>query len=294
MSVSADGRIDTLWRRAGERVGRADARFLLERVSGLTHAALLASPERELPLDLLRRFESLVERRAAGEPLAYLLGSAWFCGLEFAVNPSVLIPRPETEILVRRAAGIARAIKRPRILDMGAGTGIIAITMAKYFPGAEVTAADISLEALGVACSNAARHGVNIRFVESDWFSGLAGEHFNLLLSNPPYVANDDPHLQENGLPYEPRHALTDGIKGGDGLACIRKLIRDGAGHLSDDGYLLLEHGYDQAARVHSLLMDSGYSGIRGWRDAAGIERVSEARLAPEISNGYTLPDNPV
>ena len=249
-----------------------------------------------MPLELLRRFESLVERRAAGEPLAYLLGSAWFCGLEFAVDPSVLIPRPETEILIGRAAEIARELKRPRILDMGTGTGIIAIMMAKHFPGAEVIAADISLEALNVARSNAARHGVNIRFVESDWFSGLAGERFNLLLSNPPYVANDDPHLQENGLPYEPRHALTDGVEGSDGLACIRKLIQDGVSHLSDDGCLLLEHGYDQAARIRLLLANSGYSGIRGWRDAAGIERVSEARLAPEISNGYTLalPNNPV
>jgi release factor glutamine methyltransferase len=270
------GKIGEIRRPAAERIGPSDARFLLEHVSGLTHADLLAFPERELSSEVLERFATLVERRAAGEPLAYLLGSAWFCGLEFAVGPAVLIPRPETETLIERAAARARGIRRPRILDLGTGSGIIAVMLAKRFPNATVTAADASSEALAFARANAARHGVKARFVESDWFSALADEEFALILSNPPSVAYDDPQLLENGLPHEPRIALTDGIRDGDGLACLRKLIEGAAKHLAPGAPLLVEHGYDQAARVRALFSENGFSQIESVRDGGGNERVTE------------------
>jgi release factor glutamine methyltransferase len=269
-------KLGDLKRRAGERIGFSDARFLLEHATGCTHAELIASPDRAFPDEVLRRFESLVTRRAAGEPLAYLIGSAWFCGLEFLVSPAVLIPRPETETLVERAGAHARGIRRPRIADIGTGSGIVAIMLAKYFPDAEVTATDVSDAALGVARANAARHDVTPRFVQSDWFSALDGEGFDLIVSNPPYVAFGDPHLLENGLPFEPQLALTDGVAGAGGLLCIRKLIEGAIRHLNPGACLLIEHGYDQAARVRALLAEAGFSGIRSARDASGIERVAE------------------
>jgi release factor glutamine methyltransferase len=274
--IPTRGKAGDLKRRAGERIGPADARFLLEHATGCTHAELIASPDRAFPDEVLRRFESLVTRRAAGEPLAYLVGTAWFCGLEFVVSPAVLIPRPETETLVERAAARARGIRRPRIADIGTGSGIVAIMLAKYFPDAEVTATDVSDAALDIACANAARHGVMPRFVRSDWFSALDGEGFDVIVSNPPYVAFGDPHLLENGLPFEPQLALTDGVAGAAGLLCIRKLIEGATRHLNPGASLLIEHGYDQAARVRALLAEAGFTEVRSTRDASGIERVTE------------------
>ncbi|MDR0576365.1 MAG: peptide chain release factor N(5)-glutamine methyltransferase [Candidatus Accumulibacter sp.] len=275
--------IGNAWRRASQRIGRLDARLLLERVRGCSHADLIAHPERSMTEDEASRFEALVSRRAAGEPLAYLLGSAWFGGLEFAVGPAVLIPRPETELLVDLAARRARTLEKPRIADLGTGSGCVAVLLALRCPQADVTAVDISAAALEVARANAARHGAAVRFLEGDWYAPLAGERFDLIVSNPPYVADGDPHLGMNGLPFEPRQALTDGVAGGDGLGCIRRIAAPAARHLEPGGWLLMEHGYDQAAKTRKLLSEAGFREIASWRDGAGIERVSGGQRPPDV-----------
>ena len=263
------------WRLASQRIDRLDARLLLQHVCACTHSDLIAHPERELSAEQAELFESLLARREAGEPLAYLLGSACFYGLEFAVSPAVLIPRPDTEVLVDRALAEAKRFASPRIVDLGTGSGIVAIMLARRCPAAQMTAVDVSPDALEVARANAARHGATIRFLQGDWYLPLAGERFDLIVSNPPYVAANDPHLQNDGLPFEPQQALTDGVAGGNGLACIRRLIDGAAAHLSPGGWILIEHGYDQAVQVRELLTAAGFSGVASWRDGAAIERVS-------------------
>lgn len=271
--------IGAAWREAGRRLPRREARLLLEHVCGCTHADLIAHPERAMTADQAARFAGLVSRREAGEPLAYLVGSAWFHDLEFAVTPAVLIPRPDTEVLVDVAAERAQAFVWPRIVDLGTGSGIVAILLARLCRGADVTAVDVSAAALDVARANAARHGVMIRFLAGDWYAPLAGERFDLIVSNPPYVVDGDPHLQRDGLPFEPRHALTDGLPGGDGLACLRTVVAGAARHLRPGGWLLTEHGHDQAVQMRELLRAAGFADVASWRDAAGIERVSGGRL---------------
>ena len=276
MSVAM--RLGEAWRQACRRIDRLDARLLLEHVCGCSHADLIARPELEITESRATRLEELLRRRESGEPLAYLLGSAWFCGLEFNVGPAVLIPRPDTEVLVNVAAEKANALESPAIVDLGTGSGIVAILIARLCPRAQVTAVDVSSVALDVARVNAQRHGVNIRFREGDWYAPLGDEHFDLIVSNPPYVVAGDPHLQQNGLPFEPIQALTDGIVGGDGLACIRRLIDGASAHLHTGGWLLMEHGYDQAVEVRRLLAQAGFAEVASWRDSAGIERVSGGR----------------
>ncbi len=268
-------RIGDAWRQAARRIGRLDARLLLEHVRGCTHAELIAHPEFEMTEAQAVRFEGLVSRRTAGEPLAYLVGSAWFHGLEFAVTPAVLIPRPDTEVLVDQAVERAQRLERPRIVDLGTGSGIVAILLAGLCPQAKVSAVDISAAAIEVARTNALRHGANIRFLAGDWYMPLGEERFDLIVSNPPYVADGDPHLQQNGLPFEPQCALTDGVSGGRGLACIERIIAGAPLHLQPGGWLLMEHGYDQAVEVRSLLRETGFCEVASWRDDAGIERVS-------------------
>ncbi len=276
MSVAM--RLGEAWRQACRRIDRLDARLLLEHVCGCSHADLIARPELEITESRATRLEELLRRRGSGEPLAYLLGSAWFCGLEFNVGPAVLIPRPDTEVLVNVAAEKAIALESPAIVDLGTGSGIVAILIARLCPRAQVTAVDVSSVALDVARVNAQRHGVNIRFREGDWYAPLGDERFDLIVSNPPYVVAGDPHLQQNGLPFEPIQALTDGIVGGDGLACIRRLIDGASAHLHTGGWLLMEHGYDQAVEVRRLLAQAGFAEVASWRDSAGIERVSGGR----------------
>ena len=271
--------IGAAWRRAGSRIDRRDARLLLEHVCGLRHADLIAHPERELTPAQAARFDALVERRAFGEPLAYLLQSAFFCGLEFFVSPDVLIPREDTGVLVDQAYERARRLSRLAIVDLGTGTGIVAVALAKRCPNAEITAVDVSPAALAVARKNAERHGAGIRFLEGDWYAPLGDVRFDLIVSNPPYVVAGDPHLARNGLPFEPQVALTDGVAGGDGLACIRRIVDGAAARLREGGWLLMEHGYDQAVKVRDLLGAAGFCDVASWHDAAGIERVTGGRL---------------
>ena len=261
---------------ARQKIDRLDARLLLQYATGCSHADLLARPEMPVIGPAHAQFEEWVTRRAAGEPLAYLVGEAEFRGRVFQVSPDVLIPRPETEVLIELALDKARGLAAPRIVDLGTGSGIVAISLALECPAATVVAVDLSNEAISVARNNAGRLGAKIDFRQGDWLAPLAGERFDLIVSNPPYVADGDPHLALNGLPFEPQMALTDGA---DGLDCIRRIVTDAAAHLNPGGWLLFEHGYDQGAASRNLLAAAGFKAASTFPDLAGIDRVSGAHL---------------
>ncbi|GIL04141.1 MAG: peptide chain release factor N(5)-glutamine methyltransferase [Burkholderiaceae bacterium] len=251
----------------------AEARALLAFASGATREALIAFPERVVAPEAAARFEALVERRRAGEPMAYLLGVQEFYRRPFCVTPAVLIPRPETELLVELALDALRSIESPRVLELGTGSGCIAISLALERPDARVVAADASVEALAIARANAQRLDARVDFVASDWYAAIAGE-FDAIVANPPYVAASDPHLAD--LRFEPLYALTDH---GDGLGCLRTIVAGAPAHLARDGWLLVEHGYDQAAAVRALFERAGFDEVRTVRDAAGIERACTGRF---------------
>ncbi|MDO9242777.1 MAG: peptide chain release factor N(5)-glutamine methyltransferase [Rhodocyclaceae bacterium] len=265
---------------ARQRIPAAEARLLLAQVLKRSAAWLEAHREAALAPLQLASFNALVERRAAGEPVAYLLGTREFYGRDFAVSPAVLIPRPETELLVELAivkvgAG-GTAQRAARILDLGAGSGCIAVTLALELPLTRVTAADVSPDALAVARDNAARLSAPVELVESDWFAGLREERFDLIVANPPYVASGDPHLAQGDLRFEPIGALTDHA---DGLAALRHIVATAPHWLKPGGWLLFEHGYDQAAAVGDLLAAAGFADIEQHRDLAGVVRVSGGRI---------------
>ena len=263
------------WRLASERIARLDARLLVQHVATCTHADLLAHATRCLSVEQVARLDKLVRRRAAGEPLAYLLGSAPFHDREFLVSPAVLIPRPETELLAELAIECLRLLPAAKVLDLGTGSGVLAVTLKCLFPEATVSAVDVSQAALDVARSNARRHAAEIRFLQGDWYAPLGEECFDLIVANPPYVADADPHLGRDGLPFEPQVALTDGIRGGDGLNCIRAVVSGASRHLLPGGWLLVEHGYNQATAVRHLLREGDLSGLATWHDLSHLERVS-------------------
>jgi release factor glutamine methyltransferase len=267
------------WIRAARRqVDALDARLLLQAVTRRTHAELMTRPEIALSPAEQEDLEALLRRRANGEPLAYLLGSADFYGRRFRVSPAVLTPRPETEELATRAlAELARIPGKVRVLDLGVGSGVLAITLALEHPAAELVAIDLSAEALEVARLNAAALGASVRFLASDWFSALADERFHLIVANPPYIAADDPHLAGDGLRFEPRPALTDEA---DGLAAIRAITVAAPSHLHPGGCLLFEHGWNQGADARALLAAAGFEEAQTWRDLSGQERISRGRLA--------------
>jgi release factor glutamine methyltransferase len=250
-------------------------RILLCHALGLSRISLITQSERALTAEEAERLAAVVQRRQFGEPIAYIVGEREFFGLSFQVNDSVLIPRPDTELLVELA--IDRLPQHGRMLDMGTGSGAIAVSVAHTRPDAEVTALDFSGAALDVARANANTHGVDIRFLRSDWFSNLDDERFAVIASNPPYIAASDEHLARGDLRFEPNMALTDHA---DGLAALRVIVGGAGNHLERDGWLLLEHGYDQAAQVREMLEAHGYVDVQSWPDLAGIERVSGGRLA--------------
>ena len=246
---------------------------LLAHVTGLSRAEVTARHRDALPADTRVAYAALVERRCCGEPHAYLVGSREFYGMDFVVTPAVLIPRPETELLVEAALERLPADRELRVLDLGTGSGVLAITLARLRPMAQVTAVELSADALTVARVNAIRRGVeHVRLLQSDWFAGVAGERFDLIVCNPPYVATGDPHRQSGDLRFEPGIAL-DG--GADGLDCLRAIVSAAPAHLFDGGWLLVEHGYDQAASCRNQLATSAFEGVFTARDLAGIERVS-------------------
>ncbi|PKO86525.1 MAG: peptide chain release factor N(5)-glutamine methyltransferase [Betaproteobacteria bacterium HGW-Betaproteobacteria-12] len=261
---------------ARQRIDRLDARLLLQYATGCTHADLLARPETPVIEPAYAQFVEWVERRAAGEPLAYLIGEAEFRGRVFQVSPAVLIPRPDTEVLVEQALARLGGRERPQILDLGTGSGIVAISLALECPTAGVVAVDLCAAALAVAANNAGRLGAAIECLAGDWYAPVAGRRFDLIVSNPPYIAAGDPHLAGDGLPYEPQSALTDG---GDGLACLRRIVAGAAAHLQPGGWLLLEHGHDQGAACRNLLTAAGFQSAFTHPDLAGSDRVSGAHL---------------
>jgi release factor glutamine methyltransferase len=255
----------------------SEARLLLRHLLGCTAAFVEAHGDDHLPGDVAERFAEWLRRRAAGEPVAYLIGMREFYGRDFSVTPDVLIPRPETELLVDLGiAKLAGYRTVPRILDLGSGSGCVAVSLALALPLAQVTAVDVSALALGVVQLNAQRHGATIGCVESDWFAALDGSCYDLIVANPPYIAAGDIHLRQGDLRFEPPQALTSGA---DGLEAIRRIVGDSARHLQPGGWLLFEHGYDQAERVAALLQSARYAEIEQHRDLAGIVRVSGGRI---------------
>lgn len=231
---------------------------------------LITESERLLTEDEAARVTALMHKRHAGEPIAYIVGSREFYGLPFHVSPDVLIPRPETELLVDLA--LAHLPHNGRVLDMGTGSGAIAVSIARERTDATVTALDLSQAALAIARRNAERHRVAIDLVHSNWFAALGKRQFDLIAANPPYIAGNDPHLAQGDLRFEPADALTDRA---DGLSALRAIIGGSRAHLIDGGRVLVEHGHDQAGAVRQLIGANGFTEVRSWKDLAGIERVS-------------------
>ena len=260
----------------GGAIDAIDARVLMRVTLGVNDAYLIAHADDEVSAPQAAQFHALAARRAAGEPVAYIVGEREFYDQVFKVAPAVLIPRPETELLVELAL-----LREPQtVLDLGTGSGCIAISIALALPDAHVTALDRSATALAVARENAVRlHARNVVFQPSDWFDAVRGARFDLIVSNPPYVAAGDAHLTHGDLRFEPASALA---AGDDGLADIRRIVSGARAHLVPGGWLLFEHGYDQASRCRELLTQAGFIDLQSWRDLAGIERVSGGR-APSL-----------
>jgi release factor glutamine methyltransferase len=256
-----------------------EAKLLLAHVLGRDRAWLAAHSDEAVTADQANTFDALARRRRDGEPVAYLTGRREFYGLDLEITPAVLIPRPETELLVELALARLPDDREIRVLDLGTGSGAVALAIAAARRNAQVVGTDVSPSALALATRNAARLLIgNVSFVESDWFQALAHERFDLVAGNPPYVAAGDPHLTEGDLRHEPQQALT---AGGDGLNAIRAIIAAAPAHLARGGWLLLEHGHDQADAVGALFRAAGFADVGAARDLAGILRVSYGRVSP-------------
>ena len=280
---------------------RIEVQCLLQQVLNVARAYLFAHPERILNNAETASYQALLQRRLSGEPIAYILGEREFFGLNFKVTPATLIPRPDTELLVElaleRIPSSAPAPLPPprgeawpvpsqpkegegtlRVLDMGTGSGAIALTIAQQRPLAEVWACDFSAAVLAVARENAQRLNISsVHFIESNWFSALHEQCFNIIVANPPYIAADDGHLSQGDVRFEPLTALASGA---DGLDDIRRIIKQAGAHLFQKGWLMLEHGYDQAAQVRELLQRAGFADVFSAKDISGIERCTGGRLA--------------
>lgn len=258
--------------KAAPVVGRFEAMILLGFVTGRTRENLIAHDDDTLTDDEIMRFDMLVSLRAAGTPVPYLTGSQEFYGRHFHVTDAVLIPRPDTEVLVEQTLVVASA--DARIIDLGTGSGCIAATLALELPGAKVTATDASSDALEIARENAAALGAKIDFREGFWWDAVDSDTvYDIIVSNPPYIRPDDEHLKN--LEYEPLSALTDGI---DGLECYRAIIPLAMQHLAPGGWILLEHGYDQGESVAKMLSDAGFAAVRTRKDYGGNDRVTMGR----------------
>ncbi|NMM37153.1 MAG: peptide chain release factor N(5)-glutamine methyltransferase [Glaciimonas sp.] len=254
-----------------------ETRMLLMHALDLTRVQLITQSERKLNAGEAQRFTTLLQRREAGEPIAYIVGQREFFGLPFRVTTDVLIPRPETELLVELALQLQRTPLNSRVLDLGTGSGAIAIAIAHSRTDLQVSALDVSPAALDVARHNAAHilsiGGNALRLLHSDWYDVLqADEQFALIVANPPYIVAGDAHLGQGDLRFEPISALTDHA---DGLSALRTIVDGAASHLMVGGWLLMEHGFDQAAAVRALLIEQGFQQVQSWQDLAGIERVT-------------------
>ncbi|RMR05563.1 Release factor glutamine methyltransferase [Pseudomonas savastanoi pv. glycinea] len=256
---------------------RLDAELLLAAALGKPRSFLHTWPERIVSSEAALTFASHLQRRRTGEPVAYILGQQGFWKLDLDVAPHTLIPRPETEMLVEAALELVPAFAPTRVLDLGTGTGAIALALASERPVWQVTAVDRVLEAVALAERNRQRlHLDNARVLSSHWFSALEGQRFDLIISNPPYIAAEDPHLAAGDVRFEPSSAL---VAGSDGLDDLRMIIEQAPNYLNDDGWLLLEHGYDQGAAVRELLSRHGFEKIQTRRDLGDHERITFGRL---------------
>jgi release factor glutamine methyltransferase len=274
-------------------IGRVDAQAIFTHLLGVNRAYLAANHMRVLTESEDARADSMVAQRSLGHPVAYLVGKREFYSRDFAVGPDVLIPRPETETLVDAALAVipggarapepAPAIPEPgardpiTILDLGTGSGVIAITLALEIPHAQVTAVDLSQAALRVAGANAEALGAKVELLAGAWYEPVAGRRFDLIVSNPPYVAARDPHLSQGDLRFEPRAALTDGS--GDGLDSVRAIVAGARARLNPGGSILVEHGHDQAHAVAELLRAAGFDDPLAFPDLAGISRVAGGKM---------------
>ena len=263
---------------ARRAIDGADAEMLLAHTLDKNRSWLFAHAEAPVGYAAHARFLSLVQRRLAGEPVAYLIGTRGFWTLDLEVTPATLVPRPETELLVELALARLPADAGARVADLGTGSGAIALSLAKERPRARVVATDASPAALEVARANAARNHIrNCEFRRGDWLAPLAGEMFELIASNPPYIADGDPHLLQGDLRFEPAMALSCGP---DGLNAIRAIVAGAPTHLQAGGWLLLEHGWAQGEAVRGLLLDAGFIDVESVRDLEERERVSLGRMA--------------
>ena len=256
------------------RLPRREAELLLQGVLRCERVHLIAHAEELVDSSKARAALAWFSRRRSGEPVAYIVGLREFYGLAFRVTSAVLIPRSETELLVELALG--RAGPNARVLELGTGSGAIAVALWSKRPDLKITASDISQAALEVARRNADTYGADIDFVQSDWFEAIGPGPFDLIASNPPYVAAGDPHLKQGDLPFEPRVAL---LGGDDGLACLRAIAAQARYHLRPGGRLLLEHGYNQGESCAALLDELGYTRVEDHRDFAGLPRVCTGTL---------------
>ena len=269
-------RIDAVLRDARAGLEPGDAEVLLAHVLDRPRSWLYAHGDDDLDADATVRFADLLARRRAGEPVAYLTGRRGFWRFDLQVGPATLIPRPETELLVELALARLPADQPQQVADLGTGSGAIALALAHERPRADVLATDASADALGVAAANARALALaNVRFLRGDWFAPLASETFDLIASNPPYIADGDAHLGEGDLRYEPRGALASGI---DGLNAIRRIVADAPRHLVPGGWLLLEHGRDQGDAVRGLLAAAGLVEVETVRDLEQRDRISLGR----------------
>lgn len=257
---------------AGSSSPRVDAEYLLLHVLGKTPVWLRTHDEVRLHLHEEERFEALLRRRIHGEPVAYITGSRGFWSLELGVNASTLIPRPETEMLVEFALEKLPLEAALRVLDLGTGSGAIALAVKTERPLSRVTAVDASRAALDMAVANAQRLGLDVEFLHSNWFEALAGRRFDLLLANPPYINPGDEHLGQGDVRFEPLSAL---VAAEQGLRDLRLIISAAPAHLQPGGWIALEHGYDQGAAVRALLQENGFADIETRQDLGGQERMT-------------------
>jgi release factor glutamine methyltransferase len=270
-------------------IGRSEVRLLAAHALQRDAAWLVSHDTDALSATQFETIQSLVSRRRAGEPIAYIVGYREFYGRRFKTTPAALIPRPETELLIDEVCALVRETptshnEAARILDVGTGTGCIAITLALENDNVDLTASDLSRDALALAQDNAnALTATKLQFIESDWFSAIdANKKFDIIVSNPPYIAPNDPHLFKGDLRFEPWLALRDRV---DGLESYRELVRGAKKHLREGGTLIVEHGYDQGESVPALFREAGFADVEMIRDFAGNARVTRGRFSSHLSS---------